>query len=163
MKVDEIIGRFEGKDGLKNVEKRGRRVWLTVDRESFKDFVEEVYEIQEDAHFSVCTGTDLGESVELIYYFSLNFRERHGEIYLGIRVSLPKDDLKIQTITDVVKGAQISEREIQEMLGVKVEGTPDARRLFLDEDFPEETYPWRRDEKGPDKITKNFHEGDENE
>jgi membrane-bound hydrogenase subunit beta len=34
------------------------------------------------------------------------------------------------------------------MIGVIVDGIPDGRRIFLPDDFPEEVYPWRKDEKG---------------
>ena len=44
------------------------------------------------------------------------------------------------------------------MLGVKIIGIPDSRRLFLPDDFPEGVYPWRRDETGPEKMYKNLHE-----
>ena len=45
-----------------------------------------------------------------------------------------------------------------EMLGVKIIGIPDDRRLFVSEDFPKDVYPWRRDETGPEKFYKNLHE-----
>jgi len=68
---------------------------------------------------------------------------------VGLRVILPKNDLKIPTITDLVPGAIYTERETQEMMGVEVVGIPDSRRLFLPEDIPEGVYPWRTDETGP--------------
>jgi membrane-bound hydrogenase subunit beta len=44
------------------------------------------------------------------------------------------------------------------MLGVTIIGIPDDRRCFVPEDFPKDVYPWRRDEKGPEKFYKNLHE-----
>jgi membrane-bound hydrogenase subunit beta len=73
---------------------------------------------------------------------------------LVIRVTLPKTDLTIPTITDVIPGAIFSEREVQEMMGITVTGIPDDRRLFIPEDFPKGVYPWRRDETGPEKMLK---------
>jgi membrane-bound hydrogenase subunit beta len=44
------------------------------------------------------------------------------------------------------------------MLGIKIEGIPDSRRIFLPDDFPEDTYPWRRDEKGVQKMIRDLYE-----
>jgi membrane-bound hydrogenase subunit beta len=46
------------------------------------------------------------------------------------------------------------------MLGVKVIGIPDDRRLFLPDDWPEDVFPWRKDEKGMEKYVRNLHDGD---
>ena len=44
------------------------------------------------------------------------------------------------------------------MLGIKVIGIPDSRRLFLPDDFPDGVYPWRKNEKGMEKLIRNLHE-----
>ncbi|MBU2565391.1 MAG: NADH-quinone oxidoreductase subunit C, partial [Candidatus Thermoplasmatota archaeon] len=68
-------------------------------------------------------------------------------------------DLKISSICDIIPGALVTEREKQEMLGITVEGIPDSRRMFLPDDFPENVYPWRKDEKGiPEKMIKKLYE-----
>ena len=48
------------------------------------------------------------------------------------------------------------------MLGIKIIGIPDSRRLFLPDDFPKNVYPWRKDEqtkKEIEKLYKNLNEG----
>ena len=50
-------------------------------------------------------------------------------VTIGVR--LPKSDLSIPTITDLIPGALFSEREKQEFFGITVTGIPDGRRLFL--------------------------------
>ncbi len=84
------------------------------------------------------------------------------EISLNVGVEVPKSKPEIETICDWIPGALITEREKQEMLGVKIIGIPDSRRLFLPDDFPENVYPWRKDEqtkKEIEKLYKNLHEG----
>ena len=44
------------------------------------------------------------------------------------------------------------------MLGIKVIGIPKDNRVFISEDFPEDIYPWRRDETGPEKMVRNLHD-----
>jgi len=129
-------------------------VWLDVNREGLRTAVLHVCQLEENPHFTVITPVDRGESVELLYHFSLFYGRHLKALALAIRVTLPKADLTIPTITDVIPGAIFSEREVQEMMGIRVTGIPDARRLFIPEDFPQGVYPWRRDETGPQKMLK---------
>jgi membrane-bound hydrogenase subunit beta len=127
-------------------------LWLDVKRDGFRSAILHLCELEQNPHFSVIAPVDRGDSVSLLYHFSLFHGEHLKAIALVIRVTLPKTDPTIPTITDLIPGAIFSEREIQEMMGVTVTGIPDNRRLFIPEDFPKGVYPWRRDETGPDKM-----------
>lgn len=128
-------------------------IWINVKKEAFRKAVEHICQLQEYPHLAIISSSDLGDSVELIYHFTIYYGQHLQEISLGLRVRLPKKDLKIPTVTDLIPGAVFTERETQEMIGVEVVGIPDKRRLFLPEDFPEGVYPWRTDEKGlPDDM-----------
>jgi membrane-bound hydrogenase subunit beta len=126
-----------------------RSLWVEVKKSAFRDAVEHICHLQEYPHLAIISSSDLGAEVELIYHFTIYYGHHLEELSLGLRVKVPKSDLKIPTITDLIHGAVFTEREIQEMMGVEVVGIPDKRRLFLPEDFPEGVYPWRKDEKGP--------------
>jgi len=128
-----------------------RSLWVEVKKSAFRDAVEHICHLQEYPHLAIISSSDLGSEVELIYHFTIYYGYHLEELSLGLRVKLPKSDLKIPTITDFIPGAIFTERETQEMMGVEVVGIPDSRRLFLPEDFPEGAYPWRKDEKGPPK------------
>ena len=132
-------------------------IWMKIDKNVFKDVIKHLCDIQ-FPHLAVVSGNDLGPTIELIYHFTMYYGERLGEITFNISVDLPKSNPTIETICDYIPGALITEREKQEMLGVKIEGIPDDRRMFLPEDFPVGVYPWRRDETGPEKFYKNLHE-----
>jgi membrane-bound hydrogenase subunit beta len=127
-------------------------IWIYVKREAFRQAVEHIGKLQEYPHLAVISSSDLGDSVELIYHFTIYYGQHLKELSLGLCLNLPKNDLKIPTITDIIPGALFTERETQEMMGVEVVGIPDNRRLFLPEDFPEGVYPWRKDEKGPQDL-----------
>lgn len=133
------------------------RLWISIERHSFREAVKYLCGICEMPHFSVIAGTDLGETIELNYIFTLGYGKKFSEFCVVLKVALPKKDLVVPTITGFVPAALISEREIQEMLGIKVEGIPDSRRLFLPEEFPKGVFPWRRDEKGPGKLVRNLN------
>ena len=127
---------------------------MKIDKKSFKNVIKHLVDLQ-FPHLAVVSGSDLGKTIELIYHFSLYFGTRHNEISLNISVELPKANPTIETICDHIPGALITEREKQEMLGVKIEGIPDSRRVFLPEEFPKGMYPWRKDETGPQKMVRN--------
>ena len=133
-------------------------LWMDLDRPLLKDAIRELQSMG-PVHLSVVSGTDFGETVRLIYTFSLYYGVRHGEYTVNFGVSLPKTDLTVPTISDLVPGAVFTEREKQEMLGITVVGIPDNRGLFLPEDFPKGVYPWRKDATGiPDSMVKNLWE-----
>jgi membrane-bound hydrogenase subunit beta len=125
-----------------------RSLWIEVKKGAFRDAVEHICRLQEYPHLAIISSSDLGADVELIYHFTIYYGEHLQELSLGLRVKLPKNELSIPTITDLIPGAVFAERETQEMIGVAVVGIPDNRRLFLPEDFPEGVYPWRNDDKG---------------
>jgi len=143
------------KAGLKKNETS--TIWFKIEKDVFKDFIKHLVGYHYP-HLSVISGNDIGENIELIYHFTLNYGQRLQEVNLNISVDLPKSKPEIETICDWIPGALITEQEKQEFLGVKIIGIPDDRRLFLPDDIPQGVFPWRRDETGPDKLYKNLHE-----
>lgn len=127
-------------------------IWIDVQREALRGAVEHICDIQQYPHLAIISSADLGDEVELIYHFTIYYGHHLREISLGLRVRLPKDDLSIPTITDMIPGALFTERETQEMMGVEVVGIPDGRRLFIPDDFPEGVYPWRKDDTAPTDL-----------
>jgi membrane-bound hydrogenase subunit beta len=132
-------------------------IWMKVDKSVFKQAIKHLCKLQ-FPHLAVASGNDLDKTIELIYHFTLNYEQRLDEIILNISVELPKSDPTIDTISDIIPGALITEREKMEMLGVKIDGIPDDRRVFVPEEIPVGVYPWRKDKTGPDKFYKNLHE-----
>ena len=142
--------------GIKNNE--FYHIWLKVDKTIYKDVVKHLFKFDKYPHFAVSSGYDLGKTVEIVNHFSVYYGEKLRDININITVSLPKTDLTIDTITDLIPGALITEQEKQEMLGIKVIGIPKDERVFIPSEFPKGVYPWRRDETGPDKMVRNLHD-----
>jgi membrane-bound hydrogenase subunit beta len=106
-------------------------------------------------HLAIISGNDIGEEIELIYHFSIYYGERFKEISIDLVIHLSKEDLRIPTITDLIPGAQVTEREMKEMMGIIFEGLPDLPNLFLPRDFSKNIYPFRKDEKGIYPLSEN--------
>ncbi|MCD6419535.1 MAG: NADH-quinone oxidoreductase subunit C [Synergistetes bacterium] len=165
LSADELLEKIQQKFGerLKEAEVKERamtdapppirRVWVRVDREDFRELLKFLMEF-DFPHLAVASAADMGDEIELIYHISLFQGKRFKEVYVNIKVRVPKSDPKIPTITDLIPGALSTELEKQEMMGVDVVGIP-KEKLFLPWDFPEGVYPWRRDETGPkDDVVK---------
>jgi membrane-bound hydrogenase subunit beta len=133
-------------------------IWMRVNRNVFKDAVKHLFQFDEYPHFAVSSGYDIADSIDLIYHFSIYHGSRDKELSINMKVSLPKSDPTLETITDLIPGALISEQEKQEMLGVIITNIPKDKRVFINDDIPKDVYPWRRDETGPQKYIKNLHE-----
>ncbi len=67
--------------------------------------------------------------------------------FVLIRTAIDPAQLAIDSITGVIPGANWSEREVQDLLGIQVLGHPDPRRLILPDDWPDGSYPLRKDFK----------------
>ncbi len=160
--ADHFTSRFGGQvtnvrvvewgEGAKKVPKRS--VWMTIPRDTIVDAVRELTTI-DFPHLGVISAVDTGDQIELLYHMQIFFGGEHEEIEITFTVPVPKNDPHIPTISGIIPGAVYTEREKQDMIGVIVDGIPDNRRIFLPADFPENVYPWRKDEKGiPDTMIK---------
>ena len=157
-KLGDAILNYEFKEYKMGV-KRPRtykEVWMEIDKNAFKKAVETIFEI-DYPHLHFITGGDIGEVIQMIYAFGLFHEHPWGEVSIVIKFDLPKNELVLPTITDLMLGAETNEREIREMLGIEFDGLKNKRHLFLPDDWPEGKYPWRRDEYGVDDMIKHTH------
>lgn len=96
------------------------------------------------ARFMISVGTDkrsLTGNFSILHLFSLD-REH---LYVLIESQVPEADAKIDSITEIIPGANWAEREFKDAIGVRPDGHPDPRRLLLADDWPEGVFPLRRD------------------
>lgn len=144
----------ERREGIKK--NPNYNIWIDLNRDALKPAIRALIDIHYP-HLAVISGNDLGESIRLIYHFTIYYGTPGGEYTVTFSVNLPKGDLAVPTISDLIPGAVFSEREKQEFFGITVVDIPDSRRLFLPDDFPEGVYPWRKDETGiPDSMVKDL-------
>lgn len=161
---EEVVERFTARLGADILESRVQErregirknpnynIWIDLKRDALKPAIRALMDISYP-HLAVIAGSDRGETIRLLYHFTIYYGTPAGEYTVTIAVVLPKSDLTIPTISDLIPGAVFSEREKQEFFGITVLDIPDGRRLFLPEDFPQGMYPWRKDETGvPDSM-----------
>ena len=90
-------------------------------------------------HLSTITGQDTGSAIELLYHFW----DGSG---LTLRTSLPREEPHIATLTDLIPGAALYEREVCEMLGVTFDGHPNPLPLLLPDSWDKNQLPLKKDQ-----------------
>lgn len=125
---------------------------VRVDRSRWVEAVEAVRDGAGLAFFSflsaidwsneVAVGEPLGETVEERYEILVRLSSGKNNDSVTLSTDLPKDDARIQTLSDVYGGANWHEREAAEMFGIEFEGHPNLNRLYLTDEF--EGHPLRK-------------------
>jgi len=98
--------------------------------------------VQRIGYLAAVTGLDLGPEsgqLELLYHFC------HGAAIVTLRLPVPRQGAVVPTLSSIIPSAESSEREIAEMLGVTFDGLRAAGHLYLPDEWPESTYPLRKD------------------
>ena len=62
---------------------------------------------------------------------------------LRVKVSVPEDDPRVPSVTELYPSADWMEREVWDLYGIRFEGHPDLRRILLYDEF--EGHPLRKD------------------
>jgi len=117
-----------------------RRIFVYIKKDALKEAVKYLVKDLKFKHLSTITGVDLGKEIEVIYHLS-----HKGSIMLSIRLAVSKKNPNIPTITDLIPGATLYEREVHDLLGVKFEGHPNLSPLILPEKWPKGVYPLRKE------------------
>jgi NADH-quinone oxidoreductase subunit C len=96
---------------------------------------------------SCVTGIDNGPEVNTmeVAYNLYSIPYNH---HLMIKVTLPRQNPEVETVTSIWKTADWQEREIFDLYGIKFLNHPDLRRILLPADW--EGYPLRKDYKHQD-------------
>lgn len=93
-------------------------------------------------------GEPAGEGhIEVLYHIS------EGAAIVTLRVTVPYSKAIVPSVCKVYPFASLYERELIEMFGVTVEGTPDSSRLLLPDSWPEGVYPLRKSFTGINSPT----------
>lgn len=94
------------------------------------------------------TAIDRAERIELVYIF-FAIEKRHA---MTLKVYLPKDELKVESLARLWKSADWFEREIYDLFGVAFLNHPDLHRILNPDRW--DTHPLRKDFSRPDFIKK---------
>ena len=121
---------------------RERRIFVYIKKDALKEAVEYLVKDLKFTHLSTITGVDLGGKIEVIYHLAYE-----GSIMLSLRLTVSEKNPSVPTITDLIPGAALYEREVHDLFGVNFEGHPDLSPLVLPEGGPQGVYPLKKEHK----------------
>ena len=137
--VERLTEHLGKKNVLESSVPRERRAFVLIPRENLTEAVTYLKEKEDFQHIATITALDTGEGLEVVYHL------RRKDLVLNLKVRAPYDDPKVPSISGIINGAILYEREIHDLVGVVPEGHPDLKRLILGEDWPEGVYPLRKE------------------
>lgn len=113
-----------------------------VDRARIVDVCRFLKTERQFEYFIDLGGIDLfveGDRYEVFYGLVSIARSKR----LRLKIRVPEDDAVVPSITSVYRAANWNERECWDMFGIRFEGHPDLRRMYMPEDF--EYHPLRKE------------------
>jgi NADH:ubiquinone oxidoreductase subunit C len=120
-----------------------RRFFIEISRDSLLEVVKILKDEFDGYHISTITVLDSGANFELLYHILLT------DGLATLRVFLPRDDPSVETLTSILPGAILYERELHDIMGIEVKNHPDMRTLLLPDSWGDKGYPLRKDWADP--------------
>jgi len=117
---------------------RAKRIYIAIKAEKLKDTIKHLVE-RNFEHISTISGVDVGDGIEVLYHLT---RQGVGRgITLSLRVKTAMENPSLPTITDIIPGAVLYEREVHDFVGVVFVGHPDLSPVMLPDKWPKDVYP----------------------
>ncbi len=117
-----------------------RRIFLRAPDDCFMDMLTFCAGELGFRHLVTITGLDTGDRFEFIYHIA------GGDgILLNIKRACERSDQAvIPSVLPIYQGATFYERELEGLLGVRVEGLPEGRQYPLPDNWPKGEFPMRK-------------------
>jgi NADH-quinone oxidoreductase subunit C len=141
----ELLKQLESKFDVKGRIQRERRIWVSIDKEKVIESCDWLKK-QGFGHLSAISATDWAN--ERCFEVTYHLWSYTDKILLTLKTKIDREKPVIKSATPIWgESAQIHEREIHELFGVKFEGNPDLSPLFLEgrQDVPpfRKAFNWR--------------------
>ncbi len=137
--VNELVGEFPFLDGAVRVP-RARRIFVTVPLDRFQSVFRRLVEAKGFTYLTTITGLDTGETFTLLYHLAAE-----NGVVCTLGTSVPRANPEIESVSRFFNGGDIYERELVDLLGIRVNGLPKGNRYPLPDDWPANQYPLRKD------------------
>ena len=137
-----------------NPKEDGNTLWIRVPLNEVYDVLKRLKENGFE-HLSMINATDwIDKNVFEISYFLWSPKYKKNVV---VKTEINRNNPKIKSVSSIwYKNAEIHERELHELFGIKFEGNGDLTPLFL-EDWSE-IPPFRKDFDWREYVRKNFYD-----
>src|SRR5271157_2277104 len=119
------------------------KFFVRVEPGMHKDILRGLIANDDSTSLTAISGVDLGENIEILYHI-----RTLGTLFT-VRTEVPKENPSIESIIDLLPGANFHEKEVTDFFGVQFTGNPLEGRFLLPEGWPKGNYPLRKDTEIP--------------
>ena len=85
--------------------------------------------------------------LEAVYHL-YSMTQKHGPVVIRMRTPNRADGARLPSLTPIWRSAELQEREIFDLYGIRFESHPDLRRILMWDEFVD--HPMRKDYREPD-------------
>jgi len=117
---------------------------LTLPAGSFRDVVRHLKEQQGWDYLSNLTGVDYPDRFEVVYHV---YSTRRTGSPLCLKLAVGRENPTAPSLVDLYRGADLQEREVYDLMGIRFDGHPNLKRILLWEGFV--GHPLRKDYREP--------------
>lgn len=127
----DILERINAKFKVEGKIQRKRRIWISLNKKDLINLCSWVKE-QGFVHLSAISVTDwLKEGKYELTYHLWSYKDK---VLLTLKTNIDRENPVIESVASIWReSAQIHERELHELFGVKFKGNPDLTPLFLED------------------------------
>jgi len=153
-KETELLDEMKSKFKVDGKIQRERRIWVSTDEKKLMEMSNWLKD-RGFVHLSAISVTDWLE--EGNYELTYHLWSYNDKILVTLKIKIGRKNPAIDSVTPIWKeSAQIHERELHELFGVKFKGNPDLSPLFL-EDW-ERSPPFRKDFDWREYVREEFYD-----
>jgi len=140
--IEQLVGQFKDST-LNSIKVRKNFYILEVKREDLPNIIDHAHN-KLNGRFMTMVGTDVrNQSNCFLLDYVLGWHEKR--IVVVFRTKIPSYDETFPSVTPYVACADWYEREVKDFLGLTPVGHPRSTKLLLPDDWPEGSYPLRKD------------------
>jgi Ni,Fe-hydrogenase III component G len=133
--VERLVEVIGNENVLETKIPRERRATIRIKTEKLREAVTYLKEKDGLFHLATISGVDLGDEREIVYHLNKK------DLILNLKVRVPASNPVVPSITSIINGAILYEREVNDLIGVYPEGHPNPKRLVLSDDWPDGINP----------------------
>ncbi len=121
---------------------RGNRIKVTTTPAYVREAIARAAKDLACDHVIQVSAADNGRTFDLIYHVTGPHRT-----VVALAIELPREKPETQSVHDLLPPAGIYERQVHDLLGIVFVGHPNLARIILNEDWPKDEFPMRKDWK----------------
>ena len=127
---------------------RSNRIRIRTTPERVSNAIQKALESLGCDRLITISTADNGTTFELFYHLIGPHRT-----VVSIAIEIPRDQPEVISMSGILSPAGIYERQIHDLFGIVFTGNPNMKRIMLNEDWPADEYPLRKDWKpNPDTF-----------